>query len=139
MQPPWGIPTDNNTFSNNRSDKKDQLLEINPMALRLSGQSFAWGFDEHSHTTLSGVHGQKAGGSLPEGKTLEHPDNPNLSSLHNFIQNTQPPDQSPTSRKLVSLNDVFAFRPSPKIQKTLVEADGIEPTTPCLQSRCSPS
>jgi hypothetical protein len=31
----------------NRFDKKDQLLEISPMALRLSGQSFAGAFDEH--------------------------------------------------------------------------------------------
>jgi hypothetical protein len=30
-------------FSNNEFDKKDQLLEINPMALRLSGQSCAEG------------------------------------------------------------------------------------------------
>ena len=29
--------------------------------------------------------------------------------------------------------------PKPQGQKTLVEVDGIEPTTPCLQSRCSPS
>jgi hypothetical protein len=39
----WGIPTGHKPFSNNRFDKKDQLLEINPMALRLSGQSFAEG------------------------------------------------------------------------------------------------
>jgi hypothetical protein len=38
---------DNQTLSNNRFDKKDQLLEINPMALRLSGQSSARAFDEH--------------------------------------------------------------------------------------------
>jgi hypothetical protein len=29
--------------------------------------------------------------------------------------------------------------PSPHAPKALVEADGIEPTTPCLQSRCSPT
>jgi hypothetical protein len=38
--------------------------------------------------------------------------NPDISSLHNFIQNTQPSGQSPTSRKLGSLNDVFASRPA---------------------------
>jgi hypothetical protein len=30
-------------------------------------------------------------------------------------------------------------RTQPRQNPTLVEADGIEPTTPCLQSRCSPS
>ncbi len=37
----------------NEFDKKDQLLEINPMALRLSGQSSAKGFDEHPYATSS--------------------------------------------------------------------------------------
>ena len=37
---------------------------------------------------------------------------------------------------------VFLEEPHPPLLDTgrgLVEADGIEPTTPCLQSRCSPS
>jgi hypothetical protein len=47
------------TFSNNRFDKKDQLLEINPMALRLSGQSWCKGFNERPMRRHCSVHGPK--------------------------------------------------------------------------------
>jgi hypothetical protein len=38
-----GYQRDTNHSAIDKFDKKDQLLEINPMALRLSGQSFARG------------------------------------------------------------------------------------------------
>ena len=57
--------------------------------------------------------------------------NPNKSSLHDFIQNRQ--EAEARCKLFFSANDTDTRR----IQ--LVEPDGIEPTTPCLQSRCSPS
>jgi hypothetical protein len=40
--------------------------------------------------------------------------------------------------KLVNLSE-HAFAKVYQLMSELVEDDGIEPTTPCLQSRCSPS
>ena len=52
---------------------------------------------------------------------------------------TRPHETTPTHPRLVP----FPWNPigkSPVIMpQPLVEADGIEPTTPCLQSRCSPN
>ena len=89
-------------------DKKDQLLEINPVALRLSGQSSARAFDEHPlrHFPAFMAKGRRI--SPRRHKPLNIRNNPNLSSLHNFIQNRQPSGTNPTSCKLASSNDVFA-------------------------------
>ena len=59
--------------------------------------------------------------------------NPNKSSLHDVIKNRR---QAWPAANLFHANDLpAASTPT----KALVEPDGIEPTTPCLQSRCSPS
>jgi hypothetical protein len=55
--------------------------------------------------------------------------NPNTSSLHNFIQNRQ------CTRSALQTYSSLRMTDKP----TLVEPDGIEPTTSCLQSRRSPS
>ena len=47
----------------------------------------------------------------PKAQTLEHPNDPDISSLHNFIQNKQPSDMKSNACKLGSLNDVFDFAP----------------------------
>jgi hypothetical protein len=101
---------DNQTLSNNRFDKKDQLLEINPMALRLSGQSFARGLmstpcDIAQRSRPEGLHQARGKPRRPSGLYLEykpeHPNDPDISSLHNFIQNRQPSDLNPTLANLV--------------------------------------
>ena len=46
--------------------------------------------------------------------------------------------QSP-SRLVARLVRSAAAKPRQRQDKTLVELSGIEPLTPCLQSRCSPS
>lgn len=96
---------DNQTFSNNRFDKKDQLLEINPMALRLSGQSSARAFDEHPLRHFPAFTARKActkrAASCDDlavciwNTNLNIRNNPNLSSLHDFIQNRQPKGSKP--------------------------------------------
>jgi hypothetical protein len=56
----WGIPMHKPTSNNDRFDKKDQLLEIRPMALRLSRQSSCKGFDEHPlRRPFKSAHGPK--------------------------------------------------------------------------------
>src|SRR5690554_4071168 len=56
---------------------------------------------------------------------------PNKSSLHDVIQNRR---SGHADRKPLSRADARS-----RSNQALVEPDGIEPTTPCLQSRCSPS
>ena len=65
---------DNQTFSNNRFDKKDQLLEINPMALRLSGQSSARAFDEHPLRHFPAFMARRPADPHQKVQTLEHPE-----------------------------------------------------------------
>jgi predicted SprT family Zn-dependent metalloprotease len=69
---------DNQTFSNNRFDKKDQLLEINPMALRLSGQSFARAFDEHPLRHFPAFMAKRPADPHQKVQTLEHPEQSEL-------------------------------------------------------------
>ncbi len=59
---------------------------------------------------------------------------PDVSSLHNFRQNRHTLNQS-------GANLYFFPRTLNNQHQTpnLVELSGIEPLTPCLQSRCSPS
>ena len=42
-------------------------------------------------------------------------------------------------QRLLPSTRAFSTNCRPAQRKTLVEVDGLEPTTPCLQSRCSPS
>jgi hypothetical protein len=56
---------------------------------------------------------------------------PDLVLTDPICRNERKPAEPPTaSSHLSTLPHTF---------KALVEADGIEPTTPCLQSRCSPT
>jgi hypothetical protein len=49
------------------------------------------------------------------------------------------PSASSTCTTTNAVLDKFAAAADPQSAPDLVEVDGIEPTTPCLQSRCSPS
>ena len=58
-----------------------------------------------------------------------------MSSLHDVVKNRQ---RFPGEGcKLVFQKDMLAS--SARLDTRLVELSGIEPLTPCLQSRCSPS
>jgi hypothetical protein len=114
---------------NEIGNKKDQLLEICSMArlgkpiicARLSVLR-----DEPSliiTRPIKGVYG------TPKAEFRRR--NPNKSSLYDVIQNRH--------RTKVLCKLVFLRTTRPSTQHHLVEPDGIEPTTPCLQSRCSPS
>jgi hypothetical protein len=67
-------------------------------------------------------------------------------NLYTMSKDPHPPAQRPTRCKLAllishALNSAAALLPRSKTSqgKSLVEPDGIEPTTSCLQSRRSPS
>jgi hypothetical protein len=107
---------DNQTFSNNRFDKKDQLLEINPMALRLSGQSFAWGLMSAPYDIFLNDVMQQAAMTRPTIVCLRKhtKDRQSFKRIRTYLLFTisyrtgNRQAQSRTSCKLVSLNDVFA-------------------------------
>ena len=90
--------------------RKDQLLEICSMAC---GQAA----------------NQVQKGERPAATNRFCKRNPNKSSLHDVAE------QADDTR---SAANFFSLRMT-GIHQGLVEPDGIEPTTPCLQSRCSPS
>jgi hypothetical protein len=79
---------------------------------------------EHCHATYN--HKSESPGRL----------HPNISSLHNFNRTGQL-QFIQSANFFSSVNDME--QPDASIMQVLVEPDGIEPTTPCLQSRCSPS
>ena len=69
---------------------------------------------------------------------------PNKSSLHNVKQNRQPANRPQTFSSSIGQPQPRTPHDKPPQKdifqrQALVELDGIEPTTPCLQSRCSPS
>ena len=66
----------------------------------------------HGHGTI-GADARNTDNSLP---------------LHNVKQHAGLPEGHGTAKRV-----------SPQVMEWMVEPDGIEPTTPCLQSRCSPS
>jgi hypothetical protein len=139
-----GYQQTSQTFSNDRFDKKDQLLEINPMALRLSGQSSCKGINEppmrrplKSAHAPKGLRGRAASAATTWRSVLVYkPANPLKGPGHifssQFIQNTQVARHKPDKLQTCFFLHMISCAP-------MVEPDGIEPTTPCLQSRCSPS
>ena len=79
--------------------------------------------------------------AYPDAPKPIHPDKEQIRSQTIQLGNKHPnPNRADLSRNGVAdiRNSVFPvnMRPS-KPPKFLVEMDGIEPTTPCLQSRCS--
>ena len=110
--------------------KKDQLLEICSMA-RLGRPIICLEL-----SVPDDVHASISTRPLTESYGLSkarlRTRNPNKSSLYDVIQNRQ---QAEAFCKLVFLaNDLFT-----STRHLMVEPDGIEPTTSCLQSRRSPS
>ena len=111
----------------NSIGRKDQLLEICSMAaVRQANHMQAIERRLRRTDIISARPITKGYG--PSKAELRHR-NPNKSSLHDFIQNRQGTE---VRCKLFSLRMTASSR-------SMVEPDGIEPTTPCLQSRCSPS
>ena len=121
-------------LNQNGHGRKDQLLETCPkVAVRQT------------------YHLQRLSGLTAANRKFR---NPNISSLHNVIQNRQ--GGEPRCKLDLSSNDLACRAKARGIapafaqglqrgslpsfnERRLVEPDGIEPTTPCLQSRCSPS
>ena len=58
--------------------------------------------------------------------------------LYEFLKNSRVIRESGINNKTVSCETALVLSDKLSV-KVLVEDDGIEPTTPCLQSRCSPS
>jgi hypothetical protein len=147
-----GYQRDTNHSAIDKFDKKDQLLEINPMALRLSGQSFARGLmSTPCDILLKALTAQRACAGAPSDRRRPsglywYTNPPSFKRIRTYLlftisyrtSNRQTNVQQAANLVL----SVMMFLNSPfqqPCQRTLVEADGIEPTTPCLQSRCSPS
>lgn len=67
-----------------------------------------------------------------------------LTPIHDVQHSRTSPPKAVLPEPISSLEEPSPASPGPALdrprgRRRLVEADGIEPTTPCLQSRCSPS
>jgi hypothetical protein len=74
------------------------------------------GFNERPMRHLPAFMALKPADKHPKAPTLEHPKDPDISSLHNFIQNKQTAGQMSDACKLGSLNDVFASCPATNLK-----------------------
>ena len=66
------------------------------------------GFNERPMRHLPAFMALKPADRHPKAPTLEHPKDPDISSLHNFIQNRQPSDTCLASCKLVSFTHMIS-------------------------------
>ena len=146
---------------------KDQLLETEPDATRSgmaieTGEPIPTNLQPHSCEcavkpvgvrAIPADHDVYPWGDEPSGAMIQtEPSEPKLSkilqdpsSLHNVNRTGRHSGTSPTRLQTFSssLDDCAAiarlFHLAKPCGLSLVEPVGIEPTTPCLQSRCSPS
>jgi hypothetical protein len=97
------------------------------------------GFNERPMRHLPAFMALKPTDRHPKAPTLEHPKDPDISSLHNFIQNKQPPDRCPASCKLGSLNDVFASCPATNFKKPWWRRTGSNRRPPACKAGALPA
>jgi len=113
--------------------KKDQLLEICSMA-RLGKPIICRGLSVPCDGPTSSTPDQlRRALWTPQGRapTVE-PEQIFSLQCHAEQASDRSPQQTFFLKRMTTLS-------SPDLIREMVEPDGIEPTTPCLQSRCSPS
>jgi hypothetical protein len=110
--------------------QKDQLLEICPV-VRLGKPIICEGLSVPCDKPQPSAHAPVLQSLATLPGIMLGPWSPNKSSLYDVKQNRREA-QEPAA------NLILANEPDNPVTG-MVEPDGIEPTTPCLQSRCSPS